>query len=143
MSTAKWIFFLLFTINTVYAFSIATKNSINGFLIHSTSFITPNNQPVSVQAKVFVGNYVNGYCQIARSYDIGNDALQTGDFINVDALKLESLVGGGYSCMSIFYTGKQTVWETFQLIYDGVNYNTSNPPSTQVTISMLDRMLVF
>ena len=87
-----------------------------------------------MQGQALLGFWLNGYCNYNAIYPIGTNTLQTGDFIDIDAYELKSVVGGGYDCMSIYYTYKQLVIERFRLFWDGFNYTYSFPPLTEVTI---------
>lgn len=117
-----------------HAWSIGSKGRVNGPAIHTTYFLTTNNASFPVSATALVGSWLNGYCDYRATYPIGSDSLQTGDFVDIDAFQLKAIVGNGYSCMSIYYTYKQLVIESFQLFWDGINYSTSFPPVTEVTI---------
>lgn len=133
----KWTLILAVStliLNSSYAWNIGAKGRVVGPVIHTTYFLTSNNASFPVKAMAYVGSYVNGTCNYNATYNIGSDHLQTGDFVDIDGFMLKSVVGGGYSCMTIFYTNKQVVMETFQLFYDGINYNTSNPSTAEVTI---------
>lgn len=133
----KWTFLfaaLFMLINASYALSIGSKGRVNGPSIHTTYFITPNNSYFPIHAQAYVGKFINGTCQYNAIYDLGNEMLKTGDFIDIDAFKLKSVIGVGYTCMTIFYTYKQIVLETFQLGTDGINYNASFPATSEVTI---------
>lgn len=119
---------------TGHALRIAQKNNMTGSIIHSTHFLTPHNAKFDVHAKAYVGYLINGSCTYATAYDLGLESLQTGDTINIDGFALKSLVGVGYSCMTMFYTSGQTARETFQLYFDGINYHLSQPAIAQVVI---------
>jgi hypothetical protein len=125
---------LIVIIQPAYAWNIGSKGRVTGPVVHTTYFLTPNNQPFDVHAQAYVGTWANGSCQYNAQYDIGQDLLQTGNFVDIDAYQLKSVVGGGYSCMTIFYTYKTLVMETFQLTWDGINYTASIPTSVEVTI---------
>ncbi len=75
-----------------------------GPAIHTTNFLTPTNVSKLVYGHAYVGNYTNGNCQYTMIYNLGSERLNNGDFINIDAFSLLSVIGGGYSCMSIYYT---------------------------------------
>jgi len=125
---------LVIAINSSYAWNIGSKGRVNGPSIHSTYFITSNNSSFPVHAQAYVGKFINGTCQYNAIYDLGTEILKTGDFIDIDAFELKSVIGTRYTCMTIFYTYKQIVLETFQLGTDGINYNTSLPATSEVTI---------
>jgi hypothetical protein len=117
------------------SYSIGTKGRVNGPAIHTTYFLTPNNQAFDVRAQAYVGTWVNGVCQQNSAlFALGTERLQTGDFVDIDAFELKSVVGGDYSCMTIFYTYTQLVNESFQLNWDGFNYTASTPMQDEVTI---------
>lgn len=126
---------MMIAMDKSHAWNIGQKGRVTGPSIHTTYFLTPNNAMFLVSAKAYVGEYVNGNCQYTAIYDIGTENLKTGDFIDIDAFQLKSVIGGGYGCMSIYYTYKQLVIETFQLEWDGVNYNGTIPATAEVTIS--------
>ncbi|MBX3708488.1 MAG: hypothetical protein KIT56_02430 [Gammaproteobacteria bacterium] len=134
----QWIFLfavlIIATINPSYAWNIGSKGRVNGPVIHSTYFLTPNNVSFPVRAQIYVGRFVNGACQYNAAYDLGTETIKTGDVIDIDAFRLKSMIGLGYSCMTIFYTYRQMVRETIQLNSDGINYIRSNPAATEVSI---------
>ncbi|EKD70307.1 MAG: hypothetical protein ACD_46C00575G0007 [uncultured bacterium] len=133
----KWTFIfaaLMLITQTGHAWTIGSKQRVNGPSIHSTYFFTANNQFNNVHAQMYVGAWVNGTCQYAAHYDMGNEILRTGNYINIDAFKLQSIIGGNYSCMTIFYTSRQLVMETFQLQWNGSNYINTIPATAEVTI---------
>lgn len=133
----KWTFLfavLMMLTQTGHAYSIGSKGRMAGSTIHTTYFLTPNNASFMVHAQAYVGFLVNGSCHYATVYDIGSDTLQTGDTINIDGFALKSLIGGGYSCMTLSYTHQQTARETFQLYFDGINYQLSQPAMAEVVI---------
>lgn len=117
-----------------FAFNIGAKGRSIGPTIHTAYFLTPNNQAFDVRAIAYVGTWANGQCQYQAQYDIGKENLKTGDFVDIDAYQLRSVVGGGYSCISIYYTYKQLVIETLQLVWDGTNYTNSTPAVDELTI---------
>lgn len=133
----KWIgllaFFLL-AMNLSHAWTIGSKGRVTGPAIHTTYFLTPNNQAFDVHALAYVGYFVNNSCQITQVYDIGSEKLASGDFVDINAFLLRDLVGSGYSCMTIYYTYHQLVTETLELFWDGFNYYTTNPTMSEVTI---------
>lgn len=125
---------LMMAMQTGRAWNIGSKTTLTGSTIHSTYFLTPNNAPFTVQAKAYMGYLINGICQYATIYDVGSEVLKTGDTVNIDGLLLASLVGNGYSCMTLSYTNQQTARETFQLYFDGLHYNLSQPAMAEVMI---------
>jgi len=136
----KRIFFfvalLLACTSESFAWNIGSKGSVIGPSIHTTYFLTPNNASFPVHAQAYVGTYVNGICNYAAIYDIGTDNLKTGDYVDIDAFQLKSVIGTNYNCMTIYYTYKQLVMETFLLLFDGINYNNSAPTVSEVMISL-------
>lgn len=125
---------LMMVINKSPAWNIGSKGRVAGPMIHSTYFLTPNNAQFKVQGRIFVGYLTNGVCNFATSYNVGSDNIKTGDVVDIDAFALKSVVGGGYSCMTVFYTYQQTAMETIELFYDGVNYTRSIPEISQIQI---------
>lgn len=125
---------LMLIIETTHAWNIGSKGRSLGPMIHSTYFLTPKNALFQVQARAYVGYLRSGVCQYANIYNIGTESLRTGDVVDIDAFALKSVVGGGYSCMTIVYTYQQTVRETIQLFYDGLAYTQSLPEVSQVQI---------
>lgn len=125
---------MMLLMETGHAWNIGQKNYATGSTIHSTHFLTPHNAAFPVHAKAYLGYLMNGSCTYATAYDLGSDSLQTGDTVNIDGFALKSLVGGGYTCMTVFYTSQQTARETFQLYFDGINYNLSQPAIAQITL---------
>src|SRR5690606_18883219 len=125
--------YLLMT-HASFAWNIGSKGRVNGPSIHSTYFTTPNNASFPVHAQAYVGSLVNGTCQYNAAYDLGTEEIKTGDVIDIDAFRLKSIIGMGYSCMTIFYTLKQIVMETFQLNSDGINYVTASPATADISI---------
>ena len=132
----KWISLaaILIVSQTACAWNIGSKGRVNGPAVHTTYFLTPNNGAFPVQAKAYVGFFANGSCQFNAMYDIGKDTLQTGNFVDIDGFALKAIIGEGYGCMTIFYTYKQLVMETFQLFFDGVNYTSTFPATSEVMI---------
>lgn len=133
----KWtlIFAALMLANqSTHSWNIGSKQYVSGPAIHSTYFFTTNNQFSNVRAQMYVGQWVNGTCQYAAQYQMGNETLRTGNYIVIDAYRLKSIIGNGYSCMTVFYTSHQLVMETFQLQTDGINYINTIPASADVTI---------
>lgn len=131
----KWIVLLLMLIILdTHAFNIGTKGRYNANAIHTTYFLTPNNNLFPVKAQAYVGFWSNNYCRYNAIYPIGTEQLRSGDFVDIDAFQLKSVVGAGYDCMTIYYTYRQLVMESFQLFWDGFNYKMSNPPVSEVNI---------
>lgn len=133
----KWnfLFLALMLANASYAaWNIGSKGRVNGPSIHTTYFLTPNNAPFSVHAEAYVGKFVDGACRYNAIYDLGTESLMTGDFFDFDAFQLKSVIGTGYNCMTLYYTYKQLVLETFLLNSDGINYNGTIPATSEVTI---------
>lgn len=116
------------------AWNTGGKGRTNGPTIHSTYFLTPNNQPFPIHAQTFVGTFTSGICVINAAYDTGIEQFKTGDYFDLDAFQLKSIVGLGYNCVTIYYTYRQVVSETFQLFSDGINYTATNPAITEVNI---------
>lgn len=125
---------LMIVMDTSHAWNIGSKGRVNGPTIHTTYFLTPNNAAFPVRAKAYVGSYINGACQYTSVYDLGSETLQSGDFIDIDAFQLKSVIGTRYNCITMMYFYKQIVMETFQLVFDGVNYTSSYPTTSEVTI---------
>ncbi len=125
---------LLSATTSAMSFTIAEKGRVTGPAIHSTYFITPNNQIFPVHADAYAGNWVNGVCVNTNQIDIGKSSLQSGDFVDLDAFQLKSLIGGGYSCLTITYFYKQPVIDSFQLVWDGFNYTATLPAVSEVTV---------
>jgi hypothetical protein len=120
---------------TTHAWTIGTKGRVNGPSIHTSYFLTPNNQSFIVHANAFAGTWANGICQQGTTlYDLGNENLATGDIIDIDAFQLKAIMGGGYACLTIYYYSKQLVIETMQLNWDGFNYTMSLPAQSEITI---------
>ena len=126
---------LMLIMQSSRALTIGSKGRVSGPSIHTTYFLTPNNAPTPVQAKAYAGYFANGNCQYNAIYDLGNEIVKTGDFIDIDAFLVKSIIGINYNCMSIYYTYKQLVIETFQLVFDGINYTTTLPITAEVTIN--------
>lgn len=129
----------MIVVDSTHALNIGAKGRTNGPTIHTTYFLTPNNASFPVRAEAHLGVIVNGMCtDIAnhQTYDLGLETLKSGDSIDVDAFMLKSVIGmaSNANCMSIYYHHKQLVIETFQLFSDGVNYISTNPPSSEITI---------
>lgn len=116
------------------AWVIGAKGRATGPTFHTTYFLTPNNQSFPIHATAYLGKLINGTCQYEAIYDIGTDSLRTGDFVDLDAFALKSAVGGGYSCMAIYYAHRQIVMESLQLFWDGLNYFNSFPATSEVSI---------
>lgn len=116
------------------AWTIGAKGHVIGPAIHTTYFLTPNNALFPVRAQALVGYWQNGYCQYYAIYPLGTETLQSNDFVDIDGMQLQAIAGGGYDCMSIYYTYHQLAIESFRLIWDGLHYHTSFPPVAQVTI---------
>lgn len=132
-----FIYFVLFgmcTLGVAYAWNIGSKGRVNGPAIHTTYFLTPNNQSFLVHAQAYVGTFMNGYCRYNTVYDLGNEMIKTGDMIDIDAFRLRFVIAGGNSCMSIYYYYHQLVIENFKLIWDGFNYTSSIPFQNEITI---------
>jgi hypothetical protein len=128
------ILMILCLMGQAQAWNIGAAGRTVGPSIHTTYFLTPKNAPLKVHAQAYVGLLVNGICNYNANYDLGTQTLQSGDMVGIDAFALKALIGGNYSCMSIFYTYQQIVMETFQLIYDGTIYTITNPLSSQVNV---------
>lgn len=137
MNKIKWIFLLsLITAasQTTLAFNLAQKGRVSGKAIHTTYFLTPNNAAFDIKGTAMMGTWLNGTCVYANQINIGQDKLRTGDFVDLDASQLKSLAGGGYSCVTFFYLYKQPVMDTMQLAWDGLNYTTTQPATSEVNI---------
>ncbi len=133
----KWTFLfaaLMIAVNSSHGWSIGSKGRVDGPSIHSTYFLTPENAPHEVHAQVYAGTLVNGSCVYNAAYDLGTETIKTGDVIDIDAFRLKSIIGTGYTCMTIFYTSKQVVMETIQLNTDGINYTTTIPATSEVNV---------
>lgn len=132
----KWslLFATLMMMNPGHSFTVAEKGRVNGPAIHSTYFLTPNNQDYEVRATAYPGAWVNGTCVYEAQYSLGHDFIKTGDTVDLDAFQLKSLIGGGYSCLTIVYHYQQPVVDIVQLVWDGLNYTTTVPSKTEVTI---------
>lgn len=137
----KWTFIfvtLMMLMNNSPAFTIGNKNLMSAASIHSTYFFTPNNSAFVVHAKANLGLLNNGVCNTqSQTYDLGQAELKTGDRLYWDAYKLQSLVGGRYSCMMVTYysdISQQPVREMIQLVWNGVIYSLALPALSQVTI---------
>lgn len=131
----KWtLLFAALLMHPLFAWNIGSKGRVTGPSIHTTYFLTPNNQAFPVHAQAYVGLFLNGGCVYNAIYNIGFDTLKTGDTIDIDAFALKSLIGLGANCMTIYYTYRQVVIETFQITNDGINYINTNPPTAEVTI---------
>lgn len=129
----------MIVVDSSHAWNVGSKGRVNGPAIHTTFFLTPHNGAFPVHATARLGSLVNGICtDIAnnQAYDLGTDTLKTGDFIDIDAFMLKSLIGmnPNANCMSIYYQYTQLVIETFQLFTDGMNYINTNPPTSEITI---------
>jgi hypothetical protein len=134
-TTRKFLILALLTCTTsAMSFTIAEKGRVAGPAIHATYFMTPNNQSFPVHADAYAGNWVNGVCVNANQIDIGKSALQSGDFVDLDAFQLKALIGGGYTCLTITYFYKQPVIDSFQLVWDGFNYTATMPAVSEVTV---------
>lgn len=120
--------------DTAHAFNIGIKGHVSGPAIHTTYFLTPNNQAFEVQAKLYVGYFLSGSCRYLGYYDIGRERLKTGDVVDIDGFALRSLIGGGYDCVTLYYTYRQMVFETIILTWDGFNYTSSYPQTSEITI---------
>lgn len=133
----RWTFFfaaLMLALKPSHSFTVAQVGRVNGQAIHTTYFQTPNNQGFDVKGTMFVGQYVNGNCSYNAQYDIGETFLKTGNFTDLDAFQLVSIIGDGNTCMSIYYSLNQPVIDTFQLVWDGFNYVNTIPASSEVTV---------
>lgn len=133
----RWTFFfaiLMMVIKPGHSFTIAQKGRASGPAIHTTYFQTPNNAGFDVHATAMVGTWVNNSCVYAGQYNIGQSFLQTGDFVDLDGFQLKAIVGGGYSCLTIYYQFRQPVIDTMVLVWDGFNYSTTFPANSEVTI---------
>jgi len=124
---------LMIVINPGHAWNIGSKGRVNGQSIHTTYFLTPNNAPYPVHAIVYAGNVDHGTCVYSAVYDVGTEVLKTGDFVDISGSQLQAVVGM-YGCMTVKYFNKQVVMETYELINNGVSYESSNPVKSEVTI---------
>lgn len=129
-----WAILILITLNACYAWNIGSKGRVNGPSIHTTYFTTSNNGSFPVHAQAYVGLLVNGTCRYSAVYDLGSEEIKTGDAVDIDAFRLKSIIGMGYTCMTMFYTSKQIVLETILLNSDGINYTLSVPATAEVNI---------
>lgn len=137
MIKTKWMPFIILlavTSTSSYSFNLAQKGRVSGMAIHTTYFLTPNNAAFDIQGTAMVGTWLNGTCVYASQVNIGRDKLKSGDFVDLDAAQLKSLAGGGYSCVTFFYQYKQPVMDTMQLAWDGLNYTTTQPATSEVNI---------
>jgi hypothetical protein len=135
----RFSFALMWIVPTALGWSIATVGRVDGPVIHTTYFLTPQNQPIKVSAQAYLGTWANGDCrQETGWYDlntVGPDWIQTGYFVDFDGFKLKALVGGRYACITVSYTtALQFKQETFQLVWDGLNYTHSLPRQSKVSI---------
>lgn len=125
---------VIFTSPSYASWNFATKGRALGPSIHTTYFLTPDNAGFDVNAKAYLGKLINGICVADVIYDMGTEFLQTGDFVDFDAFKLKAIVGTSYNCISVYYTYRQLVIETFLLVRDGIYYVTTIPPVSEVNI---------
>jgi hypothetical protein len=116
-----------------HAYTFANKGQVNGPAIHTTYFFTTNNIDAKVKAKAYVGHWTNGACLYAGQYDMGVELLRTGNQVYLDASKLKSIIGNGYTCMTISYFNQQPVLDTFQLLWNGSAYTATLPATSNVT----------
>lgn len=134
----KWTLFfatLMMAFDSGHAWNIGSKGHALGPTIHTTYFLTPNNAAFPVHAQMCVGMFANGHCLCRNDmYDLGTETLKTGDTFDIDGFALNAIMGSGYSCMTISYTLKQNVAETFQIHFNGINYDTSLPPRSEVNV---------
>ena len=133
----------IFAISPVFAWQIGSKNMMSSAAIHSTYFLTPNNQPITIRGTANVGYLNNGVCDYSQgaTYPLGQELVRTGDNIYIDAYRLLAAIGNAYSCVQITYLSDpvsqrvfQPVQEWFQLVWNGANYVDSFPAVSQVTI---------
>lgn len=137
MNHIKWtllFFSLVLASQSSFAFNLAQKGRVSGTAIHTTYFLTPNNAAFDIKGTAMVGTWLNGSCVYASQINIGKDKLKSGDFVDLDAGQLKSLAGGGYSCVTFFYLYKRPVMDTMQLAWDGLNYTTTLPLTSEVNI---------
>ena len=133
--TIKIVFvILIMMLQSAYAWTIGEKGRTLGPAIHTTYFLTPNNQAFPVQGQAYAGVFINGTCIYSVVYTIGTITLKTGNVVDIDAYALKQLIGPGFNCVTLSYTHNQTVKETFLLYTDGINYITTNPPTAEVSI---------
>ncbi len=133
----RWtLFFAVFmlVVRPTHAYTIAEKGRVSGPAIHTTYFLTPNNEGFEVRATALPGKWVGGTCVYSAQYNIGRSFLKTGDFVDLDAFRLKSIIGSGYSCLTIYYHYTQPVIDTVQLIWDGFNYSNTVPATSEVTV---------
>jgi hypothetical protein len=133
----RWTLFfaiLMLVMNPSHSYTIAQKGRVSGPSIHTTYFLTPNNAGFDVRATALPGKWLNGSCVYAAQYSIGQDFLTTGDFVDLDAFRLKSIIGSGYSCLTIYYFYSQPVIDTVQLVWDGFNYSNTVPATSEVTV---------
>lgn len=116
-----------------HAYTFASLGRVNGPAIHTTYFYTTNNETVLVRAKAYVGAWSNGACLYAGQFDMGLQPLRTGNQLYLDANKFRSIVGNGYTCVTISYFYKQPVLDTYQLVWDGQGYTNTIPNTSDVT----------
>ncbi len=125
------------------AWQIGAKNRMSSAPIHSTYFLTPNNQPIQIRGIANMGYMNNGICDYSQgsSYSLGQVLVRTGDQIYIDAYRLLAMAGNAYTCIQITYTNAentkqvfQPMQEWFQLVWNGMNYVNSFPAISQVTI---------
>lgn len=119
--------------HTTYAYTFASLGQVNGPAIHTTYLFTTNNAEALVRAKAYVGHWANGVCLYANQYDMGVTRLKTGNQLYLDASKLQSIVGNGYTCMTVSYFYQQPVLDTYQLLWSGTAYTGTLPATSQVT----------
>lgn len=133
----KWTFIfatLMILVNPTHAWNVASKSVANGPVIHATYFLTPNNENVKVHAQGYVGSFLNGICRYYAIYDLGDEMVKTGDIIYYDGIRLKSLITTAFNCMTVYYTYQQIVNETFKLQTDGINFVTSFPEKSEMSI---------
>ncbi len=119
--------------HATYAYTFQSLGQVNGPAIHTTYLFTTNNAEALVRAKAYVGHWANGTCLYAGQYEMGVMRLKTGNQIYLDASKLQSIVGGGYTCVTISYFNKQPVLDTYQLVWNGTAYTGTLPATSHVT----------
>ncbi|MFZ2314148.1 MAG: hypothetical protein WAW86_00620 [Gammaproteobacteria bacterium] len=143
MKRAYLILLLILVTSPISAWQVGSKNMMSSAAIHTTYFLTPNNQSITVRGTANVGYMNNGVCDYSQgaTYPLGQEVLRTGDNMYIDGYRLLAAIGNAYSCIQITYmsdpAGKQVfqpVQEWFQLVWNGVNYVNSFPAVSQVTI---------
>ena len=120
------------SVNSAAAATLLNKNQSDS--IHMLTIHTPNNQQVEVRLAYYFGKLSDGSCNYKKYIDV-IASISPGVY-GISGAGIKQNIGEGFTCAKLEFTYKQTVSDSFQLLWDdkAKQYTGSIPPSSVVNI---------